>query len=289
MRSCALLQPNLFCLCTPDRAQFARPAHRHGVELYRAHIVHKAFEPHTHEAFGLGAIESGVERFRYRGSEHLAPRDSLVLMNPDELHTGQAETPGGWCYRMIYLDAPVLHEISGEPDWWFPQAVAYDAVRARRVSGLLQSLWASCEHPPLQQNPLAFDSALLLLIGTLRPHARMPSAQTPSTGDDFQRVIEFMRAHLDQALRLDDLAGIAQLSPFHFLRMFKARHHTTPHQMLMALRLFAAKEQLARGEPLAQVAVAVGLTDQPHLTRCFAQRYGLTPARYQRQVRVSVQ
>lgn len=281
MRSGTPLQPGLSSLCTPDRAQFARPAHRDGVELYRAHIVHQAFEPHTHEAFGLGAIESGVERFRYRGSEHLAPRDSLVLMNADELHTGKAETPGGWCYRMIYLDAPVLQDISGEAGWWFAQAVAHDAARARRVSGLLQTLWTSCEP---QQEPLAFDSALLLLVDTLRPHARMPRAHAVSAGDDFQRVIDYMRAHLDQPLRLDDLARIAQLSPFHFLRMFKARHHSTPHQMLMALRLFAAKQHLARGESLAHVAATVGLTDQPHLTRSFAQRYGLTPARYQRQV-----
>ena len=46
-----------------DRAEFRRPAHRGGVELYRAHIVRHAFAPHTHEAYGLGAIESGVERF----------------------------------------------------------------------------------------------------------------------------------------------------------------------------------------------------------------------------------
>ena len=107
-----------------DAAEFKRPAHREGVELYRAHIVRHAFEPHTHEAFGLGAIEAGVERFRYRGEDHLAPADTLVLMNPDELHTGRAETAAGWRYRMAYLDAPVLEQISGERGWWFADAVA---------------------------------------------------------------------------------------------------------------------------------------------------------------------
>ena len=32
-----------------DAAEFKRPPHRAGVELYRAHIVRHAFEPHTHE------------------------------------------------------------------------------------------------------------------------------------------------------------------------------------------------------------------------------------------------
>jgi AraC-like DNA-binding protein len=58
----------------------------------------------------------------------------------------------------------------------------------------------------------------------------------------------------------------------------------SPHQWRMALRLAEAKRRLARGEPAAEVAAAVGLTDQAHLTRRFAGMFGVTPARYQRQL-----
>ncbi len=102
-----------------ESAEFRRSALRPGVELYRAHIVRHAFQPHAHDAFGFGAIESGVERFRYLGAEHLAPTDSLVLMNPDELHTGRAESEDGWRYRMIYIDPEVLDDVTGERGWWF--------------------------------------------------------------------------------------------------------------------------------------------------------------------------
>jgi hypothetical protein len=90
-----------------DSARFRHLAQLPGVELYHAHISRYAFEPHTHEAFGIGVIELGAERFRYRGSQHAAA-NSIVTMNPDELHTGEAETADGWRYRMIYL----------EPDRW---------------------------------------------------------------------------------------------------------------------------------------------------------------------------
>lgn len=256
-----------------DAAEFRRPAHRPGVELYRAHIVRHAFDPHTHEAFGLGAIEEGVERFRYRGAEHLAPADSLVLMNPDELHTGRAETDGGWRYRMIYIEPRLVERLSGERGWWFGQAVGHDAARAKRVSALLARLW-HCE------DPLAFDSLLATLIGEFRVHARTARPAPAEGALRFAPAIEYMRAHLDRPLRLEELAAVAGLSPFHFLRRFQATHHATPQQMLMALRLFDAKERLARGEAPATVAAAVGLTDQSHLTRAFARRYGVTPARY---------
>ena len=91
-----------------DSARFRHLAQVPGVELYHAHISRYAFEPHTHEAFGIGVIEAGAERFRYRGTQHVAPVHSVVTMNPDELHTGEAETADGWRYRMIYLQPDLL-------------------------------------------------------------------------------------------------------------------------------------------------------------------------------------
>jgi len=261
-----------------DRAEFRQCAQRPGIELYRAHIVRHAFEPHTHAAFGLGAIESGAERFRYCGADHLAPPGSLVLMNPDELHTGRAETPGGWRYRMVYLDPQVAERVSGEPGWWFRDAVRHDPATARRVTALLDALWQADE-------PLAFDSLLYELLAALQPHAQAARAAPAEAAARFAPVLDYLRAHLARRLTLDELARVAGLSPFHFLRRFRAQYHVTPQQMLMALRLFEAKRLLAAGTPPAQAAAATGMADQAHLTRAFARRYGVTPARYQRQVR----
>lgn len=86
-------------------------------------------------------------------------------------------------------------------------------------------------------------------------------------------------------MTLPELATLVDLSPYHFLRQFKAQYHVTPQQMLMAYRLYEAKNLLTQGLPPAQVAAAVGLTDQAHLTRAFNRFYGVTPARYQKQVR----
>jgi transcriptional regulator GlxA family with amidase domain len=101
----------------------------------------------------------------------------------------------------------------------------------------------------------------------------------------FAAVIDFMHANLGTTITLEDLAGVVGLSRFHFLRQFQAHYDATPHQMLMALRLYSAKCLLARGLAPAAVAAEVGLTDQAHLSRAFVWRYGVPPARYQRQVR----
>lgn len=260
-----------------DSAEFRHPAHRDGVELYRAHIIRHAFEPHMHDGFGLGAIEAGVERFRYRGADHLAPPDSLVLMNPEEIHTGRAETEGGWHYRMIYIDTAAVRDITGESGWWFNDAVREDAAAAQRITSLLHQLWHASE-------PLAFDSLLYALLQEMRRHARGTCDAHSQASVRFGSVIEYLRANLGERLTLDELARVAGLSRSHFLRQFQAQQHVTPQQMLMAMRLSEAKRQLTHGMAPAEVAAATGLTDQAHLTRAFACRYGVTPARYQRQV-----
>lgn len=262
-----------------DAAEYKR-VHRPGVELYRAQIVRHAFDPHCHAGFGLGAIDAGVERFRYRGAEHLAPPRSLVLMNPEVLHTGRAATAQGWRYRMLYIDASLVEALSGERGWWFAEPVAHDAATAERVSALLAQMWRS-------DDALALDGGLLNLLALLRPHARGAQALEPARGADdgaLGRAVELMHAQLADTLTLELLAAASGLSPFHFLRRFKARYGATPHQVLMALRLARAKERLAAGIAPAQVAAEVGLVDQAHLTRRFARMYGVTPAGYQRQI-----
>jgi AraC-like DNA-binding protein len=272
-----------------DRAEFRRPgaaggALHDGVELYRAHIVRYAFEPHTHDAYGLGAIDSGVERFRYRGGEHLAAPGSLVLMNPDVLHTGRAETDGGWRYRMVYIEPALLEAVTGERGWSFAQPVGNDPAAARRLAQLLDALWRE------PGDALAASGRLLQALQLLRPWARTGAvsdgpARAGAADPALARAVTLMQDRLADELQLDELAAAAGFSPFHFQRRFKAWQGVTPHQMLMALRLARAKQLLAAGESPAGVAAAVGLVDQAHLTRRFGRMYGVTPARYQRQVR----
>jgi AraC-like DNA-binding protein len=178
---------------------------------------------------------------------------------------------------MIYVDPDVIEDVTGERGWWFDDVVQRDVSGARRVTRVLDRLWQASE-------PLAFDSLLFSLLAELRKHACVPRTTT-TRGQRFGAVVDYLHAHLSRRLSLDELASVAGLSSFHFLRTFQMQYHVTPQQMLMALRLGEAKRLLASGETPSQVAAATGLADQAHLTHAFAQRYGVTPARYQRQLR----
>lgn len=263
-----------------DRASFRRPAALPGVELYRARIVRHSFDPHAHEGYGLGVIEAGAERFRYRGREHEAAAGTLVLMQPGEMHTGAPACTQGWTYRMLYLDEAVLRQHLGEdaPLWHFRMAVHGDATRAQRFGRGLGALWAAQE----EGDHAAQEAILAHCLSLLTPLTRTPPPTVERSG--FARLQARLREALAHPWRLAEMAALAGMSPSHFQRSFSARHQVSPHQWLMAQRLAEAKRLLALGQPAATVAAAVGLTDQAHLTRRFAAMYGTTPARYQREI-----
>jgi AraC family transcriptional regulator len=96
-----------------------------------------------------------------------------------------------------------------------------------------------------------------------------------------RRVAEFVEAHLEAPLSIDDLAEVAGLSPFHFARAFKQSVGEAPHRFVLHRRIERAKALIvADGLPLAEVAVACGFSSQSHFTLRFREVTGLTPKRF---------
>jgi len=98
-----------------------------------------------------------------------------------------------------------------------------------------------------------------------------------------RRVIDFMTENVDQDISIDDLASVACLSPFHFIRMFRKAVGKTPSRYLNELRLERAKTLLVLGKaPLVDIALSCCFSSQSNFTRAFHRATGLTPSEYRR-------
>jgi len=92
-----------------------------------------------------------------------------------------------------------------------------------------------------------------------------------------------MHANLADDVSLTALADQAHISPFHFARLFRRTVGLPPHQFVVRLRVHRAISLLQRGRvPLAEVAIACGFHDQPHLIHAFRTVTGTTPTQYVR-------
>jgi AraC family transcriptional regulator len=99
-----------------------------------------------------------------------------------------------------------------------------------------------------------------------------------------QRVLEYIAANSHLDINLDDLAGVANMSRFHFARLFRQGMGVTPHRYLMDQRLQHAKALLRLDTmSVAEVAVQTGFVDACHLARVFRRHIGVSPTEWKHQ------
>ena len=111
---------------------------------------------------------------------------------------------------------------------------------------------------------------------TTRPAAGHPYVEAVN------RAIDHALQGLDGPLPLDELAGAAAFSPFHFHRVFRALMGETPGEFVRRLRLERALSIMARtpDRPLTEVALACGFAGSSDFSRAFKQRHGVPPSRF---------
>jgi len=97
------------------------------------------------------------------------------------------------------------------------------------------------------------------------------------------RARRYVEERYADGLRLQQLAEHVSLSPYYFLRVFRAEVGMPPHAYLDSVRVRHAQRLIEAGEPLARVAADVGYSSQSHFTRSFKRIIGATPGQYARQ------
>jgi AraC-like DNA-binding protein len=94
-------------------------------------------------------------------------------------------------------------------------------------------------------------------------------------------VLHYLQSNAVQSLRLEDLARMAGLSRYHFLRAFKSVTGVTPHQWILRARLRdAAQRMVTSRASVTEVALEAGFADLSNFIRSFHAEYGVSPLRY---------
>lgn len=268
-----------------EEANFYSRPDVYGLQFLHAQYVNHKFARHVHDYFVLGIIEGGLQTFSYRGARHGTATSGIILLNPDEPHTGEAATPAGFMYKALYPSAELMQSIAAEitprrrPIPYFSAPVIYDRDLAQRLLNLHYALVNSNTTLEGEVNVLNVLAPLIARYADIRVAA-------PAIGDErvaIRRIREYIEAHYDENISLAELAHLVSFSPFHLARVFRAQMGIPPHAYLESIRIRQAQRLLALGQPLAEVANATGFTDQSHFTNRFKRFMGVTPAQYAKQ------
>lgn len=127
----------------------------------------------------------------------------------------------------------------------------------------------------------AASGAILGLVGFSRDV--QPASIPPGEARKVAATLRYAQRHLDQPLRVGDLAERAGLSAFQLDQRLRALFGHSVGQYLVRLRIDRAREKLARSPaPISEIALECGYADQAAFTRQFRKLVGFTPAQYRK-------
>ncbi len=270
-------------MSTENRFQFAKSAILDEVMLLEASMNDFSYGTHAHEEFSFGVTLSGRQDFFALGEHHKSHANHVIVFNPEDAHDGHSGVADPLHYKMLYVHPdqlmPMLQSagIRHADHFRVDQVVQQDAVlqtHILRLAALIESNSTSA---------LEYSSALFEFAEYLAGQKGVHIESNVRKKDPvFERVRDYLHAHVSEEVSLDALSQVAHLSKYHLLRCFRDYFGMTPHQYWQNYRMNRAKEALELGMTPADAAFTFGFTDLSYFNRRFKPMFGLTPYQFRR-------
>ena len=264
-------------LCKEDWMQSTET--EYGVEFLEAWFQGNAYQKHRHDTYAISLTTAGVQAFDYRGNSEISTPGQMVVLHPDEVHDGRAGTAEGFGYRELYVEPALIFEAIQTIS---PHSCSLPFVRIPVTTN--QKLFAVISRAfDDTHEPLAIDSLIVQLAeGLMEADPACKHVPLPRHLDvaALKRARQYLDAQKTRVVHSWELEAVTGLTRYDLARQFRSMCGTSPYRYLLRRRLDVAREQLAQGRPLVEVALEVGFADQAHFSRVFKATFGITPARY---------
>ena len=233
-----------------------------------------------HVLASVSIVLSGTFACRSRHGESLLSPGSLFLGSPGQTYEcSHGHGEGDRClsfqfepeaFEHLAHDAGARHAAFDRNG--LPPLRAFAPLAARAYAAMQQ---------PNELEEIAYALAGAAVRATGENRARAPAASRHH--DRITRVLRHLAARVAEQHTIADLARMACISPYHFLRTFKQVTGVTPHQWLLRARLREAAQRLATSrERITNIALDVGFEDLSNFVRSFRAEFGVSPRGYRR-------
>ncbi len=267
-----------------NQFQYLKSQHLEQVTVLEAQMNDFSYGKHAHEEYSFGVTLTGRQDFFSHGVFHRSLPGNVIAFNPGEVHDGQSGTDEALLYKMLYLPtdqlAPMLECAGIKNSWDFKiDANLLDAPQLRQQLLNMADLIEDKSANKLQQ-----QCALYQIAVCLSRHQGVDDAKANQGRAELllMRARDFIHDNILHNTSLEEISRHANLSKYHFLRLFNQHFGITPHQYILNCRLNRAREDLEAGAALDDIVFKYSFNDLSHFNRRFKPIFGVTPRQYQR-------
>jgi AraC-like DNA-binding protein len=262
------------------RARFFRHPSFRDTLMLRASFTRHRYELHTHSTYVIAIVTRGAERLRVGAHRHVAAKGAIILVNPEEVHDGEAGTEEGWAYRTLYPPASLLRQVAEELGGRGLPAFRHAVIGDPDLEHKLLEAHRLAETGDVDAEAALLGALRLLILRHAHPCVAAETEIRPGA-KRLERYRDFIEANLASPIDLAALAGLVGVTRFQVVRDFKRRIGLTPGAYIRLSRQKAAGRYIEQGLSLAEASAAAGFADQSHLTRVFRSIQGISPKLFQ--------
>ena len=222
---------------------------------------------------------SGKGRLSVEGAEYELTRNTIVFLDLNSRH--RYETAGDhWEYEWV--------NFSGAPCAYYYSKInqggikVYDLVSNSRLKSLMHDV-RNLAAETGEMKYIMTGNAIMRLLDEFMAFSMEFAQQKmlPRKKDNIENIKRYLDEHYMDAITLDQLADMAYLSKYHFIRSFTAYTGMPPYQYLKSLRLNRARHLLLLTTySIEEISFQTGFMSSKNLIRAFKQATGLTPENY---------
>jgi AraC family transcriptional regulator len=257
------------------------------ITIYQV-AAHSADDLHDHSGYYQISIPlNGSTRMECNGEVRVLNGRQRLVLSPGYRHRHYAgEEPARML--LLFFREDFLREVQadrlGKPVSsieFVPWAQgATDGFRHLAERVVLQTMSQPLKQLDIQETELELARLLLCLQdGThvSAVHEQSALVRHPA----LRRAMDYLQEHASEDIHLEILAKTAELSKYHFIRLFREQVGQTPAQYLTDVRVNKAIQLLQKTDlDITQIAYETGFGSLGTFERAFKKRLGLSPSQY---------